>query len=167
MTEPADDAEDRMVKIGKLIVDMQSIKDRFGDTCVYIRRGGLSWGAVALNRRDDDKKHGVFDLQEQHDRDMLARLEQIERLKASRNSAEQEARSLKVELASTRLRVTGLEHTLRPFADIALERDGDPASEDHISGVDLAITPQQVRAARTILDPAPALTGNQETDGAS
>ena len=112
MTEPANDAEDRMVKIGKLIADMQSVKDRFGDTCVYIRRGGLSWGAVALNRRDDDKKHGVFDLQQQHDRDMLARLEQIERLKASRDGAEQEVRRLTVELASSKLQITGLEHTV-------------------------------------------------------
>lgn len=80
-----DDAEDRMVKVEKLIAELQSIKDRFGNTCVYIRRGGLSWGAVALNRRDDDQKHGVFDLQAQHDRDMLARLEQIERLKKDRD----------------------------------------------------------------------------------
>lgn len=77
--------EDHMVKISQLIADMQEVHRKFGDTCVYIRRGGLSWGAVALNRRDDDKKHGVFDLQEQHDRDMLARLEQIERLKADRD----------------------------------------------------------------------------------
>lgn len=79
------DGDDRMIKISKLIEDMQEVNRKFGDTCVYIRRGGLSWGAVALNRRDDDKKHGVFDLQAQHDRDMLARLEQIGRLKQSRD----------------------------------------------------------------------------------
>lgn len=79
------DDDDHMVKISKLIEDMQEVHRKFGDTCVYIRRGGLSWGAVALNRRDDDKKHGVFDLQAQHDRDMLARLEQIGRLKQSRD----------------------------------------------------------------------------------
>lgn len=77
---------DHMVQIGTLIADLQQIKDRFGNTCVYIRRGGLSWGGVALNRRADDEKHGVFDLQAQHDRDMLARVEQIERLKADRDS---------------------------------------------------------------------------------
>lgn len=75
--------EDQMIKISKLIADLQTIKERFGDICVYIRRHGLSWGAVALNYRDDDKKHGVFDLQEQHDREMLARLEQIERLRTA------------------------------------------------------------------------------------
>jgi hypothetical protein len=32
-----DDTEDRMVKIEKLIADLQSIKDRFGNTCVYTR----------------------------------------------------------------------------------------------------------------------------------
>jgi hypothetical protein len=95
-----DDADDRMVKIEKLIADLQAIKDRFGNTCVYIRRGGLSWGAVALNRRDDDQKHGAFDLQAQHDRDMLARLQQIERLKASRDAAEQEVRTLTEQLTA-------------------------------------------------------------------
>lgn len=85
---PAVDDDANMVKISGLISTLQGIKDRFGDTCVYIRRGGLSWGAVALNRQDDDKKHGVFDLQAQHDRDMLQRAEQVERLKASRNAAE-------------------------------------------------------------------------------
>lgn len=83
---PTDEPCGHMTQISKLIADLQQIKDRWGDTCVYIRRGGLSWGAVALNRRTDDEKHGVFDLQAQHDRDMLARLEQIERLKADRDS---------------------------------------------------------------------------------
>lgn len=82
----AEDAGDRMVQIVKLITDLQDIKERFGNTCVYIRRGGLSWGGVALNRKADDEKNGVFDLQAQHDRDMLARVEQIERLKTDRDS---------------------------------------------------------------------------------
>lgn len=70
----------QMRKISEVIADLQNIKDAFGDTCVYIRRGGMSWGAVALNRHDADKKNGVFDLQAQHDRDMKARMQQIERL---------------------------------------------------------------------------------------
>ena len=77
---------DHMVQIDTFIADMQKISDRFGNTCIYIRRGGLSWGAVALNRRDDDKRHGVFDLQAQHDRDMTQRVEQVERLIADRDS---------------------------------------------------------------------------------
>lgn len=77
--------DDHMTKIDDLISQLQGIRSKFGNTCVYIRRGGMGWGAVALNRRDDDKKNGVFDLQAQHDRDMLARLEQIERLKAERD----------------------------------------------------------------------------------
>ena len=96
---PADpvshDDTDRMVKIEKLISDLQAIKDRFGNTCVYIRRGGLSWGAVALNRRDDDEKNGVFDLQAQHDRDMIARVGQVERLIEARNRAQQEGNELR------------------------------------------------------------------------
>jgi hypothetical protein len=79
IAEAVDDT-DRMQKISEVILHLQSIQERFGDTCVYIRRGGMSWGAVALNRRDDDKKNGVFDLQAQHDRDMTARLQQVERL---------------------------------------------------------------------------------------
>jgi hypothetical protein len=81
----ATDDDDEMVKISALIARMQDTLNRFGDTCVYIRRGGLSWGAVALNRRDDDKKHGVFDLQATHDREMDERVEQINRLITDRN----------------------------------------------------------------------------------
>lgn len=69
-----------MVQIDTLIADLQKISKQFGNTCVYIRRGGLSWGAVALNRQGDDEEHGVFDLQAQHDRDMKARYEQVQRL---------------------------------------------------------------------------------------
>jgi hypothetical protein len=83
----SDDDTDKIRKISELIADLQSVKDQFGDSCVYIRSGGLSWGAVALNRRSDDEKHGVFDLQSQHDRDMLERLEQIERLQAAKRGA--------------------------------------------------------------------------------
>lgn len=80
-----------MIKISAMIADLQSIFDRWGDTCVYIRRGGCSWGSVALHRRAYDEKHGIFDIQAQHDRDMQKRLEQIERLKADRDG-EREAR---------------------------------------------------------------------------
>lgn len=79
-----------MVQIDTLIADLQQISQRFGNTCVYIRRGGLSWGAVALNSRGDDEKHGVFDLQAQHDRDMTQRYEQVQRLIASRNGEREE-----------------------------------------------------------------------------
>lgn len=79
--------ECKMLKISDLIEQMQSIRDRFGDTCLYIRRGGLSWGATALNYRDDDKKHGVFDLQASHDRECIRHAGQVERLKAGRDEA--------------------------------------------------------------------------------
>ena len=77
------DANDtsRMIQIDTVIADFQKISDRWGNTCVYIRRGGMAWGAVALNRQADDEKHGVFDLQAQHDHDMRERLEQVKRLK--------------------------------------------------------------------------------------
>ncbi|MCP4537895.1 MAG: hypothetical protein GY832_12190 [Chloroflexi bacterium] len=85
MTYNTDDM-DHMIQIDTFIADMQKISDQFGNTCIYIRRGGLSWGAVALNRRDDDEKNGVFDLQAQHDRDMRQRAEQVQRLKAERDN---------------------------------------------------------------------------------
>lgn len=69
-----------MIRIKVLIERLQSTLEQFGNTCVYIRRGGLSWGAVALNRRDDDQKNGVFDLQAAHDKAMTERMEQCERL---------------------------------------------------------------------------------------
>jgi hypothetical protein len=93
-TASHDDADDCMVKIEDLIAELQSVKDQFGNTCVYVRRGGMAWGAVALNRRDDDRKHGEFDLQAQHDRDMLARAEQVERLIEARKRAEQETAAI-------------------------------------------------------------------------
>lgn len=77
--------EDKMMKISKLIEMMQAIHERWGDTCVYIRRGGLAWGAVALNNRADDEKHGVFDLQAEHDRERERHAGQVERLIADRN----------------------------------------------------------------------------------
>ena len=40
---------------------------------------------------------------------------------------------------------------LKPFAEIALERDSEPTGEDRIAAVDLAITVAQVRAARRIM----------------
>ena len=80
-----------MVQIDALIADLKSVRERFGNTCVYIRRGGLSWGAVALNRRSEDEKFGLFDLQAQHDRDLIQRAEQVKRLIADRDN-EREAR---------------------------------------------------------------------------
>jgi len=43
-----------MVQIEELIKELQDIRDKFGNTCVYIR--DMSWGAVALNRRSDDER---------------------------------------------------------------------------------------------------------------
>lgn len=80
-----------MVQIATLIADLQDILRKFGNTCVYVRRGGLSWGAVALNRRGDDEKFGLFDLQAQHDRETIQRGEQVERL-ITTLASEREAR---------------------------------------------------------------------------
>lgn len=121
---PQDD-EDKFRKISGLIADLQATKDRFGDTCVYIRRGGLSWGAVALNRREDDKKHGVFDLQAQHDRDMLQRAEQVERLIASKNDWME--RAFKAEAALSTVSSTHQPSPAATIGDIPSElRAPDP-----------------------------------------
>lgn len=79
-----DDA--KMWRIEDLIARMQKTQADFGNTCVYVRRGGMGWGAVALNRKANDEKNGVLDLEAQHDKDMQGLLEQIERLKADRDS---------------------------------------------------------------------------------
>lgn len=92
------EGENRMCKISELVAELQETQKRFGDSCVYIRRGGLAWGAVALNRQADDKKHGVFDLQAAHDRAMSERLGQVERLIADRN--EWRDRAVKAEAAA-------------------------------------------------------------------
>lgn len=93
--ERAADQADRMVKISALIANLTRVQEHYGDTCVYIRRGGMAWGAVALNREADDKKHGVFDLQAQHARDMQRMAELVERWKADCKAAE--ARALAAE----------------------------------------------------------------------
>lgn len=114
---------EHMTQISKLIADLQQIKDSWGDTCVYIRRHGLSWGAVALNYQNDDEKNGVFDLQDQHDRDMLARLEQIERLKADRDSW-MEAASL--DRSKDKMKAIGWV----PLAKALFDTERDPAIKD-------------------------------------
>lgn len=80
-----------MVQIEKLIADLQAIRAQFGNTCVYIRQFGLSWGAVALNREAEDEKNGVFSLEDRYRQILEERIAQIERLKADRDS-ERDAR---------------------------------------------------------------------------
>jgi hypothetical protein len=45
-----------------------------------------------------------------------------------------------------------LRKAIAPFADIGLARDADENAPDRIEGPDLAITPDQVRAARLAYD---------------
>lgn len=91
---PADELS-HMRRISELRMTLAVIEETFGDTCVYIRRGGLSWGAVALNRRSDDERNGTFDLQATHDRDMAALAAQIERLKLERDELRTERDALR------------------------------------------------------------------------
>lgn len=101
---PTDNPHDmsRMVNVSTLIANLQTVLDRFGDSCVYIRRGGLAWGAVALNHRSDDEKFGLFDLQAEHDRALIQRARQVERLIADRNEQRSQRWALETELASLR-----------------------------------------------------------------
>jgi len=64
------------------------------------------------------------------------RLADERRSAAARQGAEEKAR---------------LRKALKPFAEIALERDSDLTGDDRISGPDLAITPRHVREARAAL----------------
>lgn len=63
-----------------------------------------------------------------------------------------EIKKLAADLSREREKVAALVEALRPFANIALEQDGDKRRDDMISGPDLSITPKQVRAARSALD---------------
>lgn len=101
-TEGQGDPENRMTQIDKVIADMQHIRERFGNTCVYIRRYGMSWGAVALNYKADDEKNGVFNLNDEYDRRLIAHSEQVERLMASRDEAYVRANKAEKELAALR-----------------------------------------------------------------
>lgn len=130
---PAENPHDmsHMVQIDSLISDLQTIRQRFGNTCVYLRRGGASWGAVALNRRDADEKHGVFDLQEQHDRDMAERLGQISRLIADRDetratlAAERKRADEAEALAVARGEEIVRQTKIARLADLILARDSE------------------------------------------
>lgn len=110
LTNPPDaiDAASHMIKIDDLIERLRKTSEQFGNTCVYVRRGGLAWGSVALWREHDDEVHGVFELQAQHDRDMMERLEQIERIKSDRDTLRAErdaaiARAEKLEAFHTQM----------------------------------------------------------------
>lgn len=109
---PTDSPHDmsHMVQIDTMIADLQKISTSFGNTCVYVRRGGLSWGAVALNRRDEDEKFGLFDLQARHDRELIRHAGQVERLIESRNEQYEERGKAEAEIERLRAeneRLTG------------------------------------------------------------
>lgn len=92
-------AEDRMLRISKLIADLQEIHDRWGDTCVYVRRGGLAWGSAALNNRSDDEKNGVFDLYAEQDRERERHAGQVGRLIEDREGLRADRDSIAAKLA--------------------------------------------------------------------
>lgn len=77
--------QDRMRSIDDVIAQLQRTREQFGNTCVYIRRFGCTWGAVALNYRDEDRKNGVFDLQAKYEAMLAQRAEQVQRLIAERD----------------------------------------------------------------------------------
>jgi hypothetical protein len=47
-----------MQKVSEIIKYFANVLTRFGDSCVYVRTAGCSWGAVALNREHADKLAG-------------------------------------------------------------------------------------------------------------
>lgn len=53
-----------------------------------------------------------------------------------------------LEVSDLRRRVQTLSKALEPFANIALEQDGNKRAEDMISCPDLSITPADIRRAR-------------------
>ncbi|MBB3297834.1 MULTISPECIES: hypothetical protein [unclassified Rhizobium] len=146
--------DDHMIQIEDLISQLEAIHDRFGNTCVYIRRQGMGWGAVALNRRDDDKKNGVFDLQAQHDRDMHARLEQLGRLKKDRAEAWRQRRDAE-----------GSRDAARAAADtLKIERNQLRKVVEELKfalfSSDMTIKDRADQSARLVLDLATATEGS-------
>lgn len=52
-----------MRRASEMIAELQDILKKFGDTCIYVRRGGLAWGALALTREYADRnRRGDFSL---------------------------------------------------------------------------------------------------------
>lgn len=96
----AEQPENHMAQIDKVIADLQAIRARWGNTCVYIRRFGFSWGAVALNRHAEDEKNGVFDLQARYEAMLLERAEQVERLIKDRDEWRQKVWDAEKSLAA-------------------------------------------------------------------
>lgn len=74
-----------MLRISTLISHLQDIKDANGDTCVYARSAGLTWGAVAINALDEDQKHGVFDREAAAAREAARHYGQVQRLMDERD----------------------------------------------------------------------------------
>lgn len=122
----------RMIRISKLIADLTDVYKRFGDTCVYIRRRGLSWGAVAMNYEAEDEKRGVFCLQEEHDAAMMRCLERINWLVKENGDLRLNIARLSDEAADARSREARLSGYLRE-KDAAM---GELFKRLHAAGVD-------------------------------
>jgi len=44
----------RMIQIDDFIKELQQIREKYGNTCIYIR--DASWGGMALNRQAEDER---------------------------------------------------------------------------------------------------------------
>lgn len=51
----------RFLRIDALITELNDIRRKFGNTCIYVR--DAAWGATALNRLDEDRKADIDALQ--------------------------------------------------------------------------------------------------------
>lgn len=152
--EPPEFDDNHMMQIAELIKRLQNVHDRWGNTCIYIRRGGLSWGALALNRCADDEKYGTFDLQAQHDRDMTARLEQIERLMQERDDHRSRSNTAEENAAECHSRAEAAEASL---AAVKAERDKMRAVASNLleaceqADPEQALFPKQMEAVRQVV----------------
>lgn len=126
---PTDDPLDygHMVKISAMIKDLREILGQFGDTCIYVRRRGVAWGATAMRYRDDDKKYGLFDLVAQHERDILQRIEQIDRLKARISELESTATTATLARDLMQVSLTKANEALSRAMDGAFQQSHDIA----------------------------------------
>ena len=106
----------KMQKVSETIAYFQNVLDNFGNSCVYVRPGGVSWGAVALNREAEDKALGVAGSD-------LDRVTRDYASLASRHRCQSEAIverfsricALQSEVAKSEARVIALERALREY----------------------------------------------------
>lgn len=113
----------RMIQVADFIKELQELYEKWGNTCIYIRPLGMSWGAAALNYQADDEKNGVFDLKAEYNRRYQAHAEQVERLCSERDSLLAERNRLREQLNLVERQRDNASRGMELFAKSNSEKD--------------------------------------------